>query len=578
MHDLVIRGGTVIDGTGLPRRRADVAVDGGKISKIGRVVESGATEIDATGRIVAPGIVDIHTHYDPQLTFEPFATSSCYHGVTSVLAGNCGFSVAPLQQGDADWLVQMFARVEGMDAQALRGIPFDQFETFPEFLNLIEGNIGVNAGFYVGHSTVRRFVLGDEAQERTASPEEVDAMRKIVRAAMQAGAAGFSSSHAATHLDLAGRPVPSRLSDHEELIALVQEAGEHGGASVGYLPASVVTGGLNREDEDLLLQLYEVSRVPIVIQGLGAKSKVDAPTEGWDEAQAFLARAGDVGASLYSMTMSKPYNRTFSLANGTTLYEGAPRFNAMFLQAETVSERIALLRDPVFRESVRDALEHLNQDPERGPVLAPPGYERLFINKAETEAVRKLMDRSLAELATDQGAHPMDVMLDAALAEDLQVEFVWRTESPSWIEGTRMAQHDPHMIIGTTDGGAHLDRDDGSEATSYFLRYWVREWGAFSLEEGIKQLSAVPAALAGFTDRGMLQAGWAADIMIFDPTAIGPDEKTFARDFPGGAGRWTSKPKGVTHTIVNGTPIVVDGQLQTDAGRPGHVLRPRRAD
>ena len=204
MHDLVIRGGTVVDGTGLPRRKADVAVDGGKISKIGLVVESGTTEIDATGRIVAPGIVDIHTHYDPQLTFEPFATSSCYHGVTSVLAGNCGFSVAPLQSGDADWLVQMFARVEGMDAQALRGVPFDRFETFPEFLSLIEGNLGVNAGFYLGHSTVRRFVLGDDAQERAASPDEVDTMRAIVRTAMQAGAAGFSSSHAATHLDLAG--------------------------------------------------------------------------------------------------------------------------------------------------------------------------------------------------------------------------------------------------------------------------------------------------------------------------------------------------------------------------------------
>jgi N-acyl-D-amino-acid deacylase len=576
VHDLVIRGGTVVDGTGLPRRKADVAVDAGKISKIGRVTGPAAREIDATGKVVAPGIVDIHTHYDPQLTFEPFATSSCFHGVTSVLAGNCGFSVAPLQAGDSEWLVQMFARVEGMDPEALRGVPFDRFETFPEFLSLVEGNLGLNAGFYLGHSTVRRFVLGDEAQQRAASPSEVEAMRAIVRSAMQAGAAGFSSSHAATHLDLAGRPVPSRLSTQEELIALVREAGESGGASVGYLPASVVTGGLDRADEDLLLELYDVSGIPIIIQGLGAKSKVDAPTEGWDDAQAFLARAGEAGASLYSMTMSKPYNRTFSLAGGTTLYEGAPRFHALFEQASTVPDRIALLRNPAFRDDVRHALDHLNTDPRKGPVLAPPTFERLFIHAATTSAVRSMMGRPLADLAADQGAHPMDVMLEAALEEDLGVEFVWRTESPTWIEGTRMAQSDPHMIIGTTDGGAHLDRDDGSEATSYFLRYWVREWGAFSLEQGINQLSAVPAEIAGFTDRGMLQAGWAADIMIFDPTAIGPDEKIFQHDFPGGAGRWTTRPTGVTHTIVNGIPIVIDGQLQPDAGRPGQVLRPHR--
>jgi N-acyl-D-aspartate/D-glutamate deacylase len=399
-------------------------------------------------------------------------------------------------------------------------------------------------------------------------------MRRIVGEAMAAGAAGFSSSHAATHLDLAGRPVPSRLSSLEELVALVEEAGRAGGASIGYLPGSVVTGGLDHADEDLLLRLFDAGGIPVVIQGLGAKSKVDAPTEGWGEAQDFLGRAQSAGAAVYSMTMSKPYNRTFTLAGGTTLYEGAPRFHAMFVEAGDVVARMALLSDPSFRTRVRDALTLLNDDPDKGPVLAPPTFERLFVNKASRPENQQIMAQSLAHTAAARGVHAMDLMLDIALSEDLAVEFVWKTESPEWIEGTRMAQRDPHMIIGTTDGGAHLDRDDGAEATSYFLRYWVREWGAFTLEEGIRQLTAVPAALAGFVGRGSLRIGCAADMMIFDPDVISPGAKTFEHDFPSGAGRWTSSPNGVSYTIVNGVPVVVDGKLQPDAGRPGSILRP----
>jgi N-acyl-D-amino-acid deacylase len=257
-----------------------------------------------------------------------------------VLTGNCGFSVAALRSGDAHWLVQMFAWVEGMDPKALSGIPFDRFETFPEFLALVEGQLGVNAGCYLGHSTVRRYVLGEDAQKRGATSAEVETMRAIVRGAMEAGAVGLSSSHAATHLDLAGRPVPSRLSDREELLALVEEAGQSGGASVGYLPASVVNGGFDRTDEDLLLNLYRAGGIPVIIQGLSAKSKVGAPSEGWPEAQAFLNRVGRLGASVFSMTMSKPYNRSFMLADGTTLYEGVPSFHVMFEKASTVTDRM----------------------------------------------------------------------------------------------------------------------------------------------------------------------------------------------------------------------------------------------
>src|SRR5262245_8392960 len=235
-YDLVVRNGTVVDGTGLPGRRADVGIKDGRIAAVGFVDGDAAREIDATGKVVAPGIVDVHTHYDPQLTFEPYGTSSCFHGVTTVVTGNCGFSVAPLRPGDAPWLIQLFARVEGMDPSALEGIPFDGFETFPEFLDHIEGRIGINAAFYVGHCAVRRYVMGDDCQTREATPEEIEQMAAIVAGAMEAGAAGFSSTHSPTHVDTAGRPVPSRLSSPDELKALVAAAGRAGTGSIAYLP------------------------------------------------------------------------------------------------------------------------------------------------------------------------------------------------------------------------------------------------------------------------------------------------------------------------------------------------------
>lgn len=573
--DLVIVNGLVVDGTGLPRRRADVGVRDGRIAHIGFIDPAeGERAIDAEGQVVAPGIVDPHTHYDPQLTFEPYATSSCYHGVTTVVAGNCGFSVAPLRPGDAPWLIQLFARVEGMDPAALEGIPVDGFETFPEFLDSMRGRIGVNAAFYVGHCALRRYVMGEDAQTREATPAEVEQMADLVRGAMAAGAAGFSSTHSPTHFDSADRPVPSRLASLDELRALCEAAGRSGGGTLAYLPASAV-GGITPEDEQLLIDLSLRARMPVIIQGLGARSKVDAPTAGWDSAKRFVDEATAAGAAVYSMAMSKPFNRTFNLADGTKLYEGALELNRLFTEAATVAERMALIADPAFRDHVRHSVERYNRDPDRGPTLPPPAWDVLHVNRVTRPENEPLVGRSIVDIAAERGVHPTDAFLDVAASEDLAVEFLWRTETPEWIEGTRVAQADPHLLVGTSDGGAHLDRDDGAEAHTWFLQHWVREWGGFTLEEGVRQITAIPAALCGFTDRGLLLVGYAADIVIFDPDTVGPDRKWLAHDFPNGAARWTSRPKGVKATIVNGVPIVLDGELRPDAGLPGQVLRPQ---
>ncbi|MEZ4281809.1 MAG: amidohydrolase family protein [Myxococcota bacterium] len=574
--DLLITNGLVVDGTGLPRRHADVAIRDGQIVGVGRFDAARARRVlDAKGRIVAPGIVDPHTHYDPQLTFEPFATSSCYHGVTTVVAGNCGFSIAPTRKDDRDFITQIFGRVEDMSPGSLAAIPWD-FETFPEFVDARRGKLGINAAFYVGHSNLRRWVMGDACYSREATAEEIERMRVLVKEAMKAGAAGLSSSHAPTHLDSHDRPVPSRLASKAELEALVAEVGRANGGSISYLPYSSI-GGLDEADGDFLIRLALTSRLPIIIQGLGARSKVDAPTATWDHCVAYLERARKQGAGVYSMLMARPFNRRFSLAEGTSLYEGVPAFQRLFDEAKTVSARIAMLSDADYRASIRTAVEHPNKDASRGSTLPPPHFENVQVHRAGKPENQALIGRPLAEIAKERGIAPMDLMIEIALAEALDVEFVWRTESDAWREGTHRASIHPHMIIGTSDGGAHLGRDDGSDWSSYFLRYWVREWGRWELEEAIRQMTQQPAALLGLFDRGMLLPGHAADVMIFDPDEIGPGRKEFVRDFPNGEGRWSSRPEGMYATIVNGVPIVLDGELTDERARPGQVLRPLTA-
>ena len=571
--DLLITNGFVIDGTGLPRRRADVAIREGRIVGVGRFDPADADRVlDAEGRVVAPGIVDPHTHYDPQLTFEPYGTSSCFHGVTTVLTGNCGFSIAPAKTEDRDFITQIFARVEDMSPGSLAAIPWS-FESFPEFMASREGQLGINAAFYVGHCNLRRWVMGEDCTEREATDAEIEAMCALAREAMDAGAAGLSSTHAPTHLDAADRPVPSRLASKAELDALVTEVGRANRGSISYLPYSSI-GGLDEEDGDFLIDLALHSRLPIIIQGLGARSKVDAPTATWENTSRYLDKARAEGAGVYSMLMSRPFNRRFSLKEGTSLFDGVPAFARLFSEADSVAERTAMLEDAAYRDEIRNAVENPNRDPEKGSTLPPPHFGMVYVYEAKSAASQKAMGRSMAELAQERGQAPMDVMIEIALEEALDVEFIWRTENDAWRQGTLVASQHPHMIIGTSDGGAHLGRDDGSEWSSYFFRYWVREWGEWELEEAVRQMTQQPAALLGLNDRGMLIPGYAADVMIFDPDEIGPGSKEFVEDFPNGEGRWSSKPVGVYATIVNGVPIVLDGELVPDCGLPGQVVRP----
>jgi N-acyl-D-aspartate/D-glutamate deacylase len=570
-YDLIVRNGYVVDGTGLPRRRVDVGVKNGRVAKLARLDGAQAAEtIDAEGRIVAPGIVDAHTHYDPQITFDPYATMSCFHGVTTVLAGNCGFSVAPVKRQDREFLSGIFARVEDMDPIALSGVQWDDFETFGEFLASRKGKLGVNFACYVGHSNIRRWVMGDAAIERPATPAEVDAMRKMVREAMAAGAAGFSTSMAPTHIDIHNRPVPSRLAERDEILALVEEVGAYGAGSICYLPATAVSG----PDEAELAYLQVLAKragVPVIIQGIGARSKVDAPTAAsWDSVVKYLDEATLQGAPIYSLLVARPFDRAVAFDETNHLWAGAPAWHRMTRLPP--AERAALLRDPKAREELRFGIENYNRDPAKGTTLTPPQWSNVWIESTPSLQPQAYEGRSVAALAKEKGVAPGDFALDLALADNFKTKMRWRMETPEWCSALTTVQRDPRLIIGTSDGGAHLARDDQSDWSSYFLGAWVRDRKVWTLEEGIRLITHVPAALLGFADRGVLKVGGWADMMIFDPETIGPWRKEFVHDLPGGVGRYKAYAHGVHATIVNGVPIVVKGKL-TDR-LPGVVVAP----
>jgi N-acyl-D-aspartate/D-glutamate deacylase len=569
-YDLIVRNGLVVDGTGMPRRRVDVGVKNGKIAKLARLDDATAKEeLDAAGCIVAPGIVDAHTHYDPQITFDPYATMSCFHGVTTVLAGNCGFSLAPVRLQDHGFLKGIFARVEDMHPAALDGVRWDHLETFEDFLESLEGRLGINFSCYVGHSNIRRWVMGDDAIKRVANDLEIAEMRKLLKAAMEAGAAGLSSSAAPTHMDINGRPVPSRLADRKEVLALAEEMGLFGSGSICFLPESAI-GGLTEADGDLLIEIGCKSGVPVIIQGLGGRNKVDAPTATWDAAVRFLDRATERGAPVYSLLIARPFDRAFVLDESNFHYRAAFDWHEMLQTPK--EERLRILRDPARRNALRFNVENYNRDASKGTTVPPPPWNQVFIDNSPSMSPQSYAGLSIQQLADAKGTAAGEYAMDLALADDFRTELRWQAESPEWRDAVEIAQRDPRMIIGTSDGGAHLARDDQADWSSYFLRSWVMDRKVWGLEEGIRQITQVPAALLGFSDRGMLRIGGWADIMIFNPDTIGPWRKEFTKDLPGGAGRFRAWGRGVHATIVNGVPIVLEGKL---TGRlPGHVVRP----
>ncbi|MGH7787202.1 MAG: N-acyl-D-amino-acid deacylase family protein [Candidatus Binatia bacterium] len=558
MWDLLIKGGRVVDGSGLPGFTADIAIQDGRVARVGRVDEAARRVIDADGLVVAPGFIDVHTHYDAQLDWDPVASPSSWHGVTSVIAGNCGFTLAPARPGDTEWLALMLSRVEGMSAAALGAGMQWYGGGFGDFWGRLEGRIAVNAGGYVGHSAVRRYVMGDDASARAARAEEIGAMQQLVRDAMREGALGFSSSQLDIHVAHDGREVPSNHATAAELVALAAVLAEFGRGALEFIPRSFVEG-YNDADRELLRSLARVSGRPIELNVL--TPLLPAAPDGWLRSLEFAREAFRDGLRLHPMFPTNKLGAHLAL-DTTFLFDEMPVFRDALTQPAAQRER--RLRDPAVRQQMRAALAD------------PTGRAFVFAWQiVEVEWVRDavhadLVGRMVGDLAEERGQDPLDFFLDLSLAEDLQTQFALEMPPNSYFDDLiRQLLRDPIVMAGSSDAGAHLLSFVGADYTTRLLSQWVPE--ALPLETAIARLTAMPAMVHGLYDRGMLRPGLAADVVLFDPTRLAVGRTRLARDFPAESPRFVVDAEGYVALIVNGQVVLEHGR-HTGA-LPGQILR-----
>jgi N-acyl-D-aspartate/D-glutamate deacylase len=548
--DLVIRGGTLVDGTGAPSREADVAISAGRIVAIGEGL-SGARRLDAAGRIVAPGFFDIHTHYDAQVFWDPGLTSSCWHGVTSVIAGNCGFSIAPTREPHRGTIVRTLQAVEDMSERMLEaGIDW-QFETFGEYLELIErrGTI-LNFGCYVGHSPVRLYVMGDAGYEREATPDEIREMKRVVAEAMQAGAVGFASSYSANHRGDQGRPIPPRNGTREEFVELASVLGELGRGAVVYAPGDPVSW---RDS-------YEIQ--PRIGRPLMWTPMLTTYPEA--DHRVMLARHAEgraAGADVHPQVTCLSLKIQLRMDN-PYYFRTVPIF--LELLGRDPQEFARFYRDPEWRR------EAARQVPDVKP---PVVWDRFTV--AESEAHPELIGRNVADLARERGCSEIDVLCDLSLDDGLATRF--GVELSNYEDGpvTEIMRQEG-AVFGQSDAGAHVAQLCDASLPTELLSEWVREKGVFTLEEAVHKLTAELADLYGLSGRGRLQPGAAADVVVFDLERLAPGPLRRVRDLPGDEERLVAdQPSGIDHVLVNGVAITVDGESRvgTREDRPGQVMR-----
>lgn len=561
MHDLVIRGGQVVDGTGADRRAADVAIDGGRVTAVGPDVGAAVRTIDAGGRIVAPGFVDVHTHLDVQGFWDPTLSPSPLHGVTTVLGGNCGFTVAPLADGVGAYLMRMLARVEGMPLESLeQGVPWDWTST-AEYLDRLDGTLALNAGFMVGHSAVRRVVMGDAATERAATPDEVDQMATLLRAGLDAGALGFSSTWSTTHNDAEGLPVPSRHATAAELVALAAVCGEFEGTSLEFLPG---VARWDAQTEQVMLDMTVAAQRPLnwnIIAG-SARS-----LHHWQQKLALSDRARELGGKIVGLAIPRIFGARFCFRSGFVLDAIEGWREPMALPP---AEKLALLSDPAGRARLADLAAATT-----GMGLLTDWGAKIIV-ETFTDETKRYEGRTVGDIAAEEGKAPFDALLDIVVADDLRTSFRNTSDDDTDEDWAARAElwRDPRAVVGASDAGAHLDMLATFSFSTDLLGFGVRERGLLTTEEAVRLLTSEPADLYGLRGRGRLAEGAAADVVVFDEATVGPEDVSTRFDLPGGAGRLYAGAHGVDHVLVNGVPIVTAGELTGDT--PGTLLRSGR--
>jgi N-acyl-D-amino-acid deacylase len=556
-YDLLIRGGTIVDGTGAPGRAGDVAIRGGRVAALGDVRGSAARTIDATGCAVTPGFVDIHTHYDAQLFWDRLLSISPWHGVTSVVIGNCGFGVAPTRPQHRDLILRTLESVEGMSLDALRaGVGSDwPFESFPEFLDAVDARgTAIHVAALVGHTPVRLYVMGEDATEREATPAEVAQMQAIVRGALAAGAIGFATSRAPTHVGYAGKPVPSRAAAYSEVEALARTLGEfeHG----------VMQAAIGR---DLFIpQLAEISQSTGKTMSWTALLQGIAGPDAHRQMLALNEKVQAQGIDVVPQVSCRPLVLEFQFA-APFPFESLSVFKPISEADREGKKRVYANRDwrAQFRARASEATLTRN-------------WSAIVISDCPGEP--QLAERTVAAVAKECGVDPIDLMLDLALASDLEARFRMPVANTDETEVAELLRH-PGTVLGLSDAGAHSSQLCDACAPTHLLAHWVRETNVLSLEEGVRRLTSATADHFGLRDRGRLALGRPADVVVFDPDTVGCGPLRRVRDFPAGADRLVSDAIGVRAVVVEGTPIREDGRdvVDPEGPLPGHVLRGGKA-
>jgi len=562
MLDQVIRGGVVIDGTGAPRRGADVAIRDGRIVALGRIDEPARESIDANGAIVAPGFVDIHTHYDAQLLWDPAATPSCFHGVTTIIGGNCGFTIAPLGDDGGAYIRRMLARVEGMPLDALEAGPEWGWRSYGDYLDGIDQGLAINAGFLVGHSALRCVVMGEAAASEQATPKQIEAMASLLAECLRAGGLGLSSGRTTAHQDWEGNFVPSYHASDEELLALCRVVRDHPGTTLEFAPNLAdfeVTG-------ELMTRMSLEAGRPINWNVLIVNA---ARPDDYLGQLGLSDRAAERGARI--VPLSVPHAMEFYVDFVSPFFFGGlPGFRE--IMAMPLEERKRALADPHRRIQIKAdvgaALE--------GPIGDYVDFARTEIARTFRAANEGLAGQTVGDVARARGLDPVDALLDIALADELETLFVpvrVGSDEASWkLRGEVLL--DDRVVVGASDAGAHLDMGTAFAYATNLLAEGVRERGVMTLEQAVQQLAQIPAQLYGLTDRGEIREGAAADLVIFDADRVRRGAIESRADLPGGASRIYAEAEGVESVIVGGVEIVHSGELT--GKRPGKVLRSGR--
>ena len=557
-YDLVIRNGTIVDGSGKPRFHGDVAIEGSRVAEVGKVSASAKRTIDASDLVVAPGFVDPHTHYDAQVFWDPMFSCSSWHGVTSVVTGNCGFTLAPCKPEDRPYLTHMLAVVEDMPLPALEAGLTWEWDDYSSFIDAIDRRPkAINMGCYIGHSAVRRNVMGEDCR-RTATPDEVARIQQVVAAGLKAGALGFSSSRIPVHVDGEGKSVPSAFADMNELTAVARAMRQVNRGVMEFTAKLVLHPKGNEDVGDLaeLASLAKESQRPLTFVSVRYMPRYPERSLHILSETAKVAAANSV--RLYPQMGCRRFGMYLNWNKLMPPFAHHPAWRkVMFLRG---SERIAALSDPATRSEMRSEL---------AADTAFNGWNYMLVKEAKRPEHKTLEGQSIAAIAASLGKDPLETYLDLCVTEDCAVDFDYLMfDTEDGVLGKMLK--DPNVLL-ETDAGAHLATLCNADFPSYLLSHWVRETSVLSIEEAVARITSHPAEVFGLSDRGNLKPGYAADIVIFDPQRVGTGRSSLVRDLPAQQARLIRESEGIHAVIVNGSPILEGGQPTGEM--PGQVLR-----